>query len=465
MVSATQDEHATYRVIVFSQDGNNVLLVPEGDRFGLPIVAIPRWQRVAPNLAEAVRRDWGEEVVCLIEPSDLPKTGEARTHYQAAEHWCAAGVPIRPTSWVPLRALSEHYFTDLSPYLAIRQSEVQCGEDGKISPDGPFARLGWFQPLRDWVEGVIEPLGFHLNGGFRQLNSSPSFSLIRFETDGPALWFKAVGEPNQREFPITQALAKRFPDYVPKIIAVRPEWNGWLAREAEGISLGETGEPALWARAAAGLAELEIASIGHEKEILSAGAHDLSFARLSGLVLPFSETAATLMDQQSNIPPAVLTRAELARMRQVVRESLDALRDLGVPDTLGHLDLNPANILVSPKACIFLDWAEAFVGQPFLSLQYLAEHLRRAAGGNAAMEREIVEAYTAAWRRVLSPDAISQALAVAPLLAVFAYAAASPGWRRPETLEAAEAGYLRSLARRINREANRLSERRSVCVC
>jgi ABC-type bacteriocin/lantibiotic exporter with double-glycine peptidase domain len=33
--------------------------------------------------------------------------------------------------------------------------------------------------------------------------SPDSFSLIRFETDGLALWFKAVGEPNQKEFGIT----------------------------------------------------------------------------------------------------------------------------------------------------------------------------------------------------------------------------------------------------------------------
>jgi len=464
MVLATQDDLETYRTVVFSRDGRDVLLVSEGDRFGLPFVDIPRWQRVAANLTGAVRRDWGEEVVCLFEPSDLPGTHDADIHYEAAEHWRAVDIPKRATSWIPIRALSEHSFTDVTEYFAIQHSRMQCGGGGKTSQTARFAALGWFQELYAWVEGVVESMGVRLTGSFRQLNASPSFSLIRFETDGLALWFKAVGEPNQREFAITRTLASLFPDYVPPVLAERPQWNGWLTQEVEGISLSETQEPALWAKAAARLAELQVASIGHDQEVLSAGAHDLGFASLSELVLPFLETVATLMDQQSKIPPPVLTRAELARMGRVVRESLDVSREAGLPNTLGHLDLNPGNILVSPQACTFLDWAEAYAGPPFLSLQYLLEHLRRTSARDSAIERQMVEAYTATWQRILSPDAISQALAVAPLLAVFAYAAASRGWRHPEALQPAAAAYLRTLTRRIHREANQLTQRRSLCA-
>ena len=133
---------------------------------------------------------------------------------------------------MPVAALSKDSLTDVTDHSAIQQSIAQCSADGKTSPAGPFTCLGWFDELREWVEEVIEPLGFHLNGSFRQLNASPSFSLIRFETDGPALWFKAVGEPNQKEFPITCVLAQLFPGDVPSVLATRPEWNGWLTREA-----------------------------------------------------------------------------------------------------------------------------------------------------------------------------------------------------------------------------------------
>ena len=58
-----------------------------------------------------------------------------------------------------------------------------------------------------------------------------------------------------------------------------------------------------------------------------------------------------------------------------VKDALTAWAQSNIPDTLGHLDLNPGNILISPDQCVFLDWAEAYVGPPFLTFQYLIEHL------------------------------------------------------------------------------------------
>ena len=123
-----------------------------------------------------------------------------------------------------------------------------------------FHALGWFSELRNWIESVVEPIGLQSMGGFRQLNASPSFSLIRFETSGPAVWFKAVGEPNQREFPITCTLSRLFPSHLPNVLATRPDWNAWLTRESEGRLLGDDQESGTWERVAAVLAELQINS-------------------------------------------------------------------------------------------------------------------------------------------------------------------------------------------------------------
>ena len=115
--------------------------------------------------------------------------------------------------------------------------------------------------LRHWTAHVIRPLGLELTGPLRQYNASPSFSLIRFETNGPAVWFKAVGEPNLREFPITLKLAELFPRFMPEVLGTKPEWNGWLSREVDGQNLGETKDIALWEQAATDLARLQIQSI------------------------------------------------------------------------------------------------------------------------------------------------------------------------------------------------------------
>jgi hypothetical protein len=465
LTTAGQNECETYRVIVLGESGTEVLVVPDDDRFALPSVNIPRWQRAAENLTAAIKTDWGERVVCLFEPDASATMSATGIRYQATEHWCVSGKPKMPTQWVPFSALTHDSLIGASDYLAIQQSIAQCSAEGNESPSGPFARLGWFKELREWVQAVIEPLGFHLDGNVRQLNASPTFSLVRFETDGPALWFKAVGEPNQKEFPITCVLAQLFPSYVPGVLATRPDWNGWLTREVVGKLVCEMQEDALWERAAAALAGLQIESIDHGARILAAGARDLGATALSKLVLPFMEVMAQLMLRQTKVAPAALGRKELFLLGDHVQSALEALEASGIPETLGHLDLNPGNIIVSPSRCAFLDWAEAYVGSPVLSLEYLLEHLRRTIGTDSAVETRLVTMYCAQWEDVVPRTATTEAFALAPLLAVFAYAAGSKAWEDSARLEEpAIAGYFRSLTRRMHREAHELANRRSLCL-
>jgi phosphotransferase family enzyme len=468
LTTAEQTACETYRVVVLGQSGTEVLVVPDGDRFALPSVNIPRWQRVAENLTAAVETDWGEEVVCLFEPDAAASTDAPGIHYQAAEHWRVSGKPKMPTQWVPFSALAHDSLIGASDYPAIQQSIARCSAEGNESPSGPFARLGWFRELREWVQAVIAPLGFHLEGNFRQLNASPTFSLVRFETEGPALWFKAVGEPNQREFPITSTLAQLFPNYLPGILAIRADCNGWLTREVAGKLLRDVQEAALWETAAAALAELQIESADHGARVLAAGARDLGATALSKLVRPFIEIMAQLMERQPNVPPPVLSRKDLLLLGDRIQsalEALEALEALGISGTLGHLDLNPGNIIVAPRRCAFLDWAEAYVGSPFFTFQYLLEHRRRTLGADSAVETRLITSYCAQWEQVVSRAAIAEALALAPLLAALAYAVGSDAWKDTQSLEdPATAGYLRSLTGRMNREANELADRRSLCL-
>lgn len=468
MAAAEQNECETYRVIILNRRRREVLIaLPDGGRFTLPCVTIPRWQRVAENLTAAVKAAWGEEVICLLTP-DTASTAEhgSGIHYQVTEHWRANGRPETPTRWAALSALSRDSFLDPSDCLVIRQSLAKCQTRPRETLADPFARLGWFREVRQWVAAAIEPRGLHINQNFRQLNAGPSFSLVRFETDGPAVWFKAVGKPNQREFTITRTLAQLFPRYLPPLLAARPDWNGWLTEEVEGGNLSESKDSELWIAAAAAFARLQIESIDRRVPILAAGARDLRFDALSDHVQPFLEVMGELMERQTKTSPPILDREDLWRLENRIQDALDMLHSLGIPDALGHLDLNPGNIIVSSTRCAFLDWAEAYIGNPFFSFQYLREHLQRTLGAASAAETRLMESYGRQWKQVVPPAAIAEALPLTSLLAVFAYAAGSGAWRDPERLaDPNTAGYLRSLTRRMNREANQLSGQRSICVC
>jgi hypothetical protein len=349
--------------------------------------------------------------------------------------------------------------------MAVRQCLAGCEEYARGPAPGPFARPGWFGELRSWVEEVIGPLGLQLKSSFSQLNASPSFSLIRLESDGPAIWFKAVGAPNTREFPITVALAQLLSKYIPPVLATRPEWNGWLTLELEGTNLGDAPGTEPWMAVATALAKLQIDSIDKHAQLLSAGARDLRAAALSSILQPFLAVIAQLMEGQNKIPPVVLTRQELSTLGDQVQEAISVVEKLEIPDALGHLDINPGNIIISPNGCKFLDWAEAYIGQPFFSFEYLWEHFRRSVGADAALESQLVAAYAEPWQAVLSHDAVARVLPLMPMLAVFAYAAGTEAWSNPYNLRDSNiAGYLRGLTRRMKRESDRLLAGRSQCI-
>jgi hypothetical protein len=459
------EERETRRIVLLREKKPEVLLGLEGAHRTLPEVQIPRWQRVAKNLTAALGEICGMKAVSLsaidVSPAD---SGTEPTHYEIMQPVSIDGEAPHENEWIAIDCLVEGDFRDPSDFKAIVQAIAQCKTYAQDGSRGPFGRLGWFPDLQRWVQEEIGTHGLHLNGTFRQLNACPTFSLIRFETDGAAVWFKAVGVPNQREYSLTLALARSFSRFLPEIIATRPEWNGWLAREAEGALLRECSELVPWERAAADLAELQIHSLDSILHLLGPGARDLRVWALAERVDPFFRTMGELMERQTKTPPAVLSRAELRRLSGRVHDALAILDKTGIPATLGHLDLNPGNIVCSSTGCVFLDWAEAFVGHPFLTFQYLLEHFRRTFGQDHFQETQLVASFSGPWRAFVSDRDIRSAIEVVPLAAVFACATGSDLWTDPRKLEEPRsAGYLRSLTRRMDREARGLWDRSVSC--
>lgn len=463
MESQQQSEREICRLIVFWPDRTDVLVKNTEAGFVLPSVEIPRWERMAENLTAALKRDWGCEAVCLFSPDCSPGDHDSHgDHYEVLECWRGKRSNAE-MKWTPILSLSAKSFLNRADFRTLQRCLHQL-EGYECGTSAPFAKRGWLNDLRNWTSAVIRPLGLELTDSLQQFNASPGFNLMRFETTQSAIWFKAVGEPNLREFSITLKLAEQFPRFMPEILATKHEWNGWLSREVDGRNLGEAKDLEAWERAAANLAKLQIESITRCETLLPLGAHDLRSDALFSAIDPFFDVMACLMDEQPKTPPAILTREELTTTRVLVDDALTMAADLGIPTTLGHLDLNPWNIIISTDTSIFLDWAEAYVGQPFFSFEYLLEHFRRNRDDRAKFESRVVNAYKTPWHEFLSADCISEALALAPLAAVFAYAVAGDTWKDAERLRDPKiAGYFRSLARRMNREAMQL-ESRSSCL-
>jgi aminoglycoside phosphotransferase (APT) family kinase protein len=174
---------------------------------------------------------------------------------------------------------------------------------------------------------------------------------------------------------------------------------------------------------------------------------------------------AQLMEQQHKSTPPVLGKEAMRELGRRIKDALNAWAQSNVPDTLGHLDLNPGNILASSDQCIFLDWAEAYVGPPFLTFQYLIEHLSQSPTQNLISSQLLVDHYFSDWLGRVARVGLSSGQRLMRLLAVFAYATASDWTKAHLSRDERFLGYLRSLTRRLQREASMLDANGKPAGC
>jgi hypothetical protein len=452
----SQTDLIRYRVFILADCGSRLLVIANGLRFALPEVQIPAFARTPESLAAAVRRDWALEVICLYPAEALggqPSESHLWRHYLTEIH--GSQPTVRQDMWVSVSSLTQQSFSDGNDYQALLTCLARCCPH--CNPHAAaFEVVGWFETVSRWISDVIKLSGLQLTGAFCQLNASPGFSLIRFATNRQAVWFKAVGPPNVRELRITLYLTQIAPAFTPKILGARVKWNAWLMAEVEGSHPDDQSDMETWATVAKTLARLQIASVGHSLHLINAGCRDMRVGTLLDGLDRFFEVIAFLMSQQTKEVPPPLSQDELRTLATQLKSLLIEFQEFDIPNALGLLDLNPSNIVVAADRCVFLDWAEAYVGHPFLTFNYLLQHLRRFQG-QGLWETALTSAYAQEWLALADPTAIRQALALSPLMALLAYAFSANGWPDPKYRFAPEvASYLRSLTRQIQRETRRI---------
>lgn len=466
MTTRPPSDSKRYRLIITRRDASELLLSAQTAGWSLPRVEVPANRRPAQRLVAGVKAAYGFRTCCLL-ISGLPKDrlGESSAGSAVLEVLPTDDAIPAHARWLSLNAAKSPGALPAHDQAALTSSLDEI--DGYIAnPEtGPFARPAWIQELFDWVQQRIEPLARRLTGDFDQLNASPTFSLLRMETTSAAVWFKATGEPNRHELPITAALHQFFPAYIPRILGLRPGWNGWLSEEAPGTTLEGWEDVRPWSQAASALAELQVTSIAKVHELLRSGCRDLRLVALIDQVDPFLSRMAELMEAQPKQPPKILNRCELRLLGDSLRAALYELESHRIPAALGHLDCNLGNILVSPARCTFLDWAEGCVTHPILTFEYLREHARRTFLHDPAAIGKIIRAYVGPWRSLFPPETLRKAMTFTPLVAVFVFAVAGQRWLSPDTLENPQlAGYFRSLTRRAFHEATQLTARSERCL-
>ena len=152
-----------------------------------------------------------------------------------------------------------------------------------------------------------------------------------------------------------------------------------------------------------------------------------------------------------------MSSARLKELGAILRDACFRLEALNIPDTLIHNDLNAGNILWDGVNYVFTDWSEAAVGNPFLSCERLCQL-------NPAHSESVRTGYRNLWAHLLKAETLDKAIALAPLLTIYAYLYGRGDWlgTRPGVRPEFDS-YARSLARHMDRAAKDLSLLEVLC--
>jgi len=236
-----------YRCVLIRPNSCTVLVFSDNGRYRLPRISTLAAMRSARELQKAIKAIWDLNVFIL----------EIR----------AASTNVDPLAFAELRTSG---VTSPLKEIAIRQLlELGLSEDEmdrvelliQGRTENSLAKLGWIDAAIAWIESATGRT-FGSSKSIEQWNAGGGFALFRAcSVEGRSYWLKATGEPNVREFGMTCFLCDLYPDFLPKVVATKTEWNAWLAEHA-GDSLPDLPSAAELASAANRMARLQLLSCG-----------------------------------------------------------------------------------------------------------------------------------------------------------------------------------------------------------
>jgi len=254
-----------------------------------------------------------------------------------------------------------------------------------------------------WVAGHVE-----LAGELRLFHERPWGTVWQAPVRDGVVWLKVCAPVQAFEPHLTAALASRWPWLLPQVLADDGE-RGWLLLGDAGERLGFGVGPAPWVLLLPAYADLQRGEAAHAARHLDAGVPD---RRLAGLPALYEAMLA------HELPLATADRARLRAFAPRFGRLCEELASAGLPETIQHDDLHGNNVCPNGAGRI-LDWGDACVSHPFLTLFVTFLHLEEMEG----LERDdpwfarLRDAYLEPWGR---PAELRESFELAQRLGPFA---------------------------------------------
>lgn len=450
-------EELEYRLVLIASRSRKVLVVPTGEGYHLPTAHIPQGVRIAKELQKAIGKIWSLDVIFL----DLLPSEDDYLPCAIAEVTCSP----RVINLVPV-GMEDLLDIDLGGVLLARLAAA-C--KGNSLSNSPFSRIGWIDQAIAWLKAAT---GKRLTSKsqIEQYNAGAQFALLRLAVDSYSVyWLKAILGPGECELPVTQALVSLYPQALPVVLSVNQEWGAWLMADA-GKPLAEGSDLAILQQAVGTMAELQRHTVGYTNLLLDLGGLDRSPRVLQSRCEELFVHMEEAMAQPTSVKAPRLTPKRLRQMERLAEDVCLRLDDLVIPDAIVHGDMNRGNLVYDGCQCRFIDWREAYIGNPFVTLEHLL--LLSTSGAQDRETSSLKETYVQVWSDLIPEWRIRRALKLTPVVAALSALYGRADWLHSERRNSpARLRYARNIARHLDRALRsselfelRSSPKLSVCT-
>lgn len=237
----------------------------------------------------------------------------------------------------------------------------------------PWHDPAWMKQAHEWILAETRRQSIQVTGDIEQPHLYPWSTVLHVPTNEGKLFFKATAPETMFEVPLTHRLAEWFPDRMPELAAVDLE-RGWMLMRDGGGQLRQSIRPAQdiapWRPVIHLFSELQAGAAKHLDELLAIGVPDYRLPILPDLYRQLlADEKSLLIDQEKGLTTRDLQtlRGMAARFEQICAE----LVAYGIPESINHGDFHDGNVLVRERRIAIIDWADACLSHPFMSLRTL----------------------------------------------------------------------------------------------
>ena len=213
-------------------------------------------------------------------------------------------------------------------------------------------------------------------------------------TDAGTLWCKASIPQLAYEVPLVETLSARRRESLPAVVAA-DQRRGWLLLEDAGVQVSTLVEHKQstrhWEQLLPMYAQLQIDAAADTQALLAAGVPDRTL-RAS------IEAYEDVLDggfYNEHFSADELTRLHALPPR--LRVLADVVQSLDMPDTVHHDDLHAWNVFLRDGTYVFIDWGDACISCPLLSIRIPLAHTAADFEHDARALERVRDAYLEPW--------------------------------------------------------------------